>query len=37
MFGIYSNQRLTENERKILYEHPDDYNFLEGLMRFFSF
>lgn len=26
MFGIYSNQRLTENERKILYEHPDDYN-----------
>ena len=26
MFGIYSNQRLTERERKILYEHPDDYN-----------
>ncbi len=26
MFGIYSNQRLTENERKILDRHPDDYN-----------
>lgn len=26
MFGIYSNQRLSENERKILDMHPDDYN-----------
>lgn len=26
MFGVYSNQRLTENERKILDGNPDDYN-----------
>ena len=25
MFGIYSNQRLSENERKILKSNPDDY------------
>ena len=25
MFGIYSNQRLSENERKILKSDPDDY------------
>lgn len=26
MFGVYSNRRLSENERKILHLHPDDYN-----------
>lgn len=26
MFGVYSNQRLTENESKILKHNPDDYN-----------
>lgn len=26
MFGIYSNKRLTENERAILHLNPDDYN-----------
>lgn len=25
MFGVYSNQRITEAERKILYGDPDDY------------
>ena len=33
MFGIYSNQRLTENERKLLYEHPDDYNWYMVVLR----
>lgn len=26
MFGVYSNKRLSENERAILNSHPDDYN-----------
>lgn len=33
MFGIYSNQRLTDNERKILDMHPDDYNWYCVVMR----
>ena len=26
MFGVYSNQRISEAESKILYGNPDDYN-----------
>ena len=26
MFGVYSNKRVSEAERKILCDHPDDYN-----------
>lgn len=26
MFGVYSNQRLSENETKLLYMNPDDLN-----------
>ena len=26
MFGIYTNQRMSEAERNILNQHPDDYN-----------
>lgn len=33
MFGIYSNKRLTDNERKILDMHPDDYNWYCVVMR----
>ena len=33
MFGIYSNQRLTENERKILKSNPDDYNWYSVMLR----
>ena len=35
MFGIYSNQRLSENERKILKSNPDDYNWYCVMLNVF--
>lgn len=33
MFGIYSNQRLTENESKLLAQNPDDLNWYYVIVR----
>ena len=33
MFGIYSRQRLSENESKILKSNPDDYNWYYVMLQ----